>query len=300
MASTPNFAHPFTKPSADVIIRSCDDVDFRVPRTILAEASPVFEGMFSLPQAAELGLHAEDLPVVDMSESAKVLNALLQLCYPMTALARDEFDHFVAVLEAALKYDMQGASGRLRPDLAKRWAVRYPLEAFEVVCKLHLRQEAKELAELSLQEDIFGENGKVSSYISPENLYRLLAYQSQCVKTALSFILYQEVVMLQPGSPDPKHWYMNWLLAGYECECCVYAPISLRQDEFCKALLLELTKRPCGYTVKNLQARVRILDDVICAECRESAPHKLDDSILPRLASALDHHLNLYQSHYMT
>ncbi|EMD39269.1 hypothetical protein CERSUDRAFT_122690 [Gelatoporia subvermispora B] len=46
----PKFAHPFTKSSADVIIRSSDGVDFRVHRIVLAEASPVFEGMFSLPQ----------------------------------------------------------------------------------------------------------------------------------------------------------------------------------------------------------------------------------------------------------
>ena len=42
--------HPFNKPTADVILRSSDDVDFRVHKVILAEASPVFEGMFSIPQ----------------------------------------------------------------------------------------------------------------------------------------------------------------------------------------------------------------------------------------------------------
>ena len=41
---------PFDKLSADVILRSSDRVDFRVHRTILVEASPVFSDMFSLPQ----------------------------------------------------------------------------------------------------------------------------------------------------------------------------------------------------------------------------------------------------------
>ncbi|KZP08744.1 hypothetical protein FIBSPDRAFT_255018 [Athelia psychrophila] len=34
---------------ADVIVRSSDDIDFYVSRYFLAYASPVFEGLFSIP-----------------------------------------------------------------------------------------------------------------------------------------------------------------------------------------------------------------------------------------------------------
>ncbi|KAI9064030.1 hypothetical protein FKP32DRAFT_1531144, partial [Trametes sanguinea] len=41
---------PFDQPSADIVIRSSDSVDFHVHTQILAQASPFFATMLSLPQ----------------------------------------------------------------------------------------------------------------------------------------------------------------------------------------------------------------------------------------------------------
>ncbi|KAJ7781958.1 hypothetical protein DFH07DRAFT_1017868 [Mycena maculata] len=41
---------PFDDPSTDIIIRSCEGVDFHIHKVLLALASPFFKGMFEIPQ----------------------------------------------------------------------------------------------------------------------------------------------------------------------------------------------------------------------------------------------------------
>lgn len=103
--------HPFNRPSADVILRSCDLVDFRVHRGILTESSPFFSDMFELPQPA----HAEPTcateaarapPVVDMAGDAETLDALLRLLYPIVKPPLEDPKLLALVLKAAHKYDM--------------------------------------------------------------------------------------------------------------------------------------------------------------------------------------------------
>ncbi|KAH9912576.1 uncharacterized protein B0H18DRAFT_242039 [Fomitopsis serialis] len=76
---------PFDSPHADVILQSCDGVNFRVRKAILAEASPVFDSMFTLPsgQSAEANdNNSQDLPIVPVTEDSTALTGLLHLCYP--------------------------------------------------------------------------------------------------------------------------------------------------------------------------------------------------------------------------
>ncbi|KZT05033.1 uncharacterized protein LAESUDRAFT_656693, partial [Laetiporus sulphureus 93-53] len=78
-------AAPFNKNSADVILRTADEVDFHLHKAVLMLASSVFEDMFSILQpavsAAELDFET-DLPIVPVTETSKTLDALLRLCYP--------------------------------------------------------------------------------------------------------------------------------------------------------------------------------------------------------------------------
>ncbi|OBZ74922.1 hypothetical protein A0H81_05181 [Grifola frondosa] len=45
---------PFDRADADIILRSSDGVDFRAHKTLLALSSPLFDGMFNVPQPATL------------------------------------------------------------------------------------------------------------------------------------------------------------------------------------------------------------------------------------------------------
>lgn len=104
-------SHPFNRASADVILRSCDLVDFRIHRGILTESSPFFSDMFELPQpvqAEPTGATetARAPPVVDMTEDAETLDAFLRLLYPIVKPPLEDPKLLALVLKAAHKYDM--------------------------------------------------------------------------------------------------------------------------------------------------------------------------------------------------
>ncbi|KAI0630811.1 hypothetical protein C8Q77DRAFT_228751 [Trametes polyzona] len=102
---------PFDKPFADLLIRSSDGVDFLVFKWILADASPVFAGMFELAQPSkwEPGYavrSSEDStvvhttassspPVIDVEEDSKTLQTLLTRCYPLSTVP-----HFACFADA--------------------------------------------------------------------------------------------------------------------------------------------------------------------------------------------------------
>ncbi|KAH9913570.1 uncharacterized protein BXZ73DRAFT_19299, partial [Epithele typhae] len=136
---------PFDQPSADVIVRSIDHVDFLVHRTILAQASPVFADMFTLPQQPRETTDT-DLPVVEVSEDKETLRQLLLLCYPVSKPALTSPEEIVPVLAVAFKYDMQWPvdllSAYLKPIMSTR-----PLRVWAVACGAHLEELAQEAVE---------------------------------------------------------------------------------------------------------------------------------------------------------
>ena len=101
--------------NADIVLRSCDGVDFRVYKEILALASPVFQDMTTLAKPlADEGRSAsgdtskDGLPIVDMHGSnALVLDALLRILYPIPYSVPDDLEVVSGLIEAAKKYDME-------------------------------------------------------------------------------------------------------------------------------------------------------------------------------------------------
>ena len=67
-------------PDANIIIRSSDQVNFRVHKSVLAMSSIFFENLLSLPQPPDEEL-VDGLPVVQLSEDAGVLSNLISLLY---------------------------------------------------------------------------------------------------------------------------------------------------------------------------------------------------------------------------
>ena len=102
---------PFRNPHADVVLKSSDNVWFRVRKAILSEASPVFEDMFNLPPEQTTTSDSSTLPVVPLAEDSTIIEGLLRLCYPADTAPVDPstIDQAVAWLVAARKYDMKRA-----------------------------------------------------------------------------------------------------------------------------------------------------------------------------------------------
>ncbi|KAI0731939.1 hypothetical protein C8Q72DRAFT_819884 [Fomitopsis betulina] len=210
----PNLA-PFDKSkNADVILRSSDLYDFRARKAILAEASSVFDDMFSLPQppapasattsdqsestVVDSGEYKDGLPVIALQEESSVLNRLLRFCYPIPKRAIHNIDTLSPVLAASIKYAMDGVTAMLREEL-RRLATEYPLRAFCLAVLHGFVPEAKHAAKASLN---IRRRKLYSSFSSAPELKRvdgktaflLLDYHQRCydavahLKNRVSFL----------------------------------------------------------------------------------------------------------------
>ncbi|KAH9857581.1 hypothetical protein C2E23DRAFT_856301 [Lenzites betulinus] len=146
---------PFDQPSADLILRTADLVDFRVHSQILAQASPFFASMLTLPQAPACppstpgapGLDAGP-PVVPVSEDRATLELLLRLVYPIPKprAQMDDPQMMVPALRAAMKYDMALPVEIMSERLAAITPTS-PLQAWAVACRTGLEDIACGAAE---------------------------------------------------------------------------------------------------------------------------------------------------------
>jgi len=100
----------------DIIIQSCDFINFRVHKLVLSLSSPFFRDMFSLPQPSNQEV-VNGLPVVRLSEEAEVLNCLLTMLYPIPSMIPNSYDKTLVLLTASQKYDMDGIQSRIRADV---------------------------------------------------------------------------------------------------------------------------------------------------------------------------------------
>ncbi|KDQ20466.1 hypothetical protein BOTBODRAFT_308158 [Botryobasidium botryosum FD-172 SS1] len=109
----------FSSPTADVILRSSDDVQFKVHRLLLVEASPFFRTMFDLPQPSTP--LADALPVVDFAEPEQVLDTLLRWIYPWgrREVLLKSWAHLKGCLAAACKYEIVLAVDNIKEALTK-------------------------------------------------------------------------------------------------------------------------------------------------------------------------------------
>ncbi|GJE99288.1 hypothetical protein PsYK624_155410 [Phanerochaete sordida] len=181
---------PFNKPAADIIIRSSDSVDFYVFKSILAETSPFFEAMFTLPQAT--GQHVEDeyidgRPVLRLAEPSKTLRSLLLFCYPVREPTVGTDADICAVLEAARKYDMEHVATKVRA-LFLAGVEGNPFRIYALAHARGWREEMRVAARATLTRPLLLElPAKCPAGledISTGDFFKLCNYQRACVGAA--------------------------------------------------------------------------------------------------------------------
>ncbi|KAF8491476.1 hypothetical protein F5888DRAFT_1052298 [Russula emetica] len=117
---TPLFEHP----GADLIIRSLDFHDFRVPKIYIANSSVVLDGLIQKCLDSPGASYAEgSLPVVQLAESGKVLHELLTFIFPVTPLVPSTLEETMELLSVAQKYQMGFVLVHIRAIIARL----YPL-----------------------------------------------------------------------------------------------------------------------------------------------------------------------------
>lgn len=137
--------------SADVILKSVDGVEFRVHKLPLSFASPVFEGMFLIPQPPPVPSHSHtsattrELPLIELSESGDVLSVVLVCVYPQVERIRTNSLRLLRdAITAAKKYDMEMVFYILRKDLlCPNLLLNDALAVYSTSCLLGLKEEAE-------------------------------------------------------------------------------------------------------------------------------------------------------------
>ncbi|KAI0288686.1 hypothetical protein BC826DRAFT_659275 [Russula brevipes] len=141
-------------PNADIILRSCDHHEFRVPRLYIVQASPVLRELIkSLPSSQAVN-GAASLPSIKLSDSGVILSHLLTFVLPMVPVLPSTTEQTMLLLSVAQKYQMNSTLCHLRAIVVSQDPpfIR-PETAFRVysLAQMHgLRQEALQAGRATL------------------------------------------------------------------------------------------------------------------------------------------------------
>jgi hypothetical protein len=106
---------------ANIVIQSCNLVNFPVHQRTLAMSSPFFDDMFSLPQPQPSDKEVVNgLPVVRLPEDAEVLSGLITMLYPIPSGLPNTYDKALTLLATSQKYEMVGVQSRIRGEIQIR------------------------------------------------------------------------------------------------------------------------------------------------------------------------------------
>ncbi|KAF7974706.1 hypothetical protein HWV62_11493 [Athelia sp. TMB] len=201
---------PFNDADADVILRSSDNVYFKVFKLLLSMGSPLFKDMFSLPQPPTssedgAGETKGGVPVIQVTETAKILRMLLSMCYPMGAVdqpALDKLEDVDLLLDAALKYSVERVEKRAREALIAPPCMQgNEVRVFAIACHHGMEVEAKAAARALLEQPILDmECGPELELLSAAKFFRLLKYHTACVKAARGAIANLQGTNTAPSS----------------------------------------------------------------------------------------------------
>ncbi|OCH91505.1 hypothetical protein OBBRIDRAFT_834162 [Obba rivulosa] len=268
--------HPLIR-SADAILCSCDDVDFRVHRIIVSEASPLFSATFSLPQPSISSPESSGLPDIPMAETATTLDAVLRFCYPMPNPDSATIDALIPVLEAARKYSIEITVERGRWPLRSRFLDEDPFAVFGVAYHMQVKDEAVLAAHESLKRNV--PDASKLGMIPGATSGTLMHWRARCVVAAINFMHDR----IEPRNCRDGEWYMSdpvyWELCTIYKDCGYHPPgyyddqFDLRQHDFVERAIATLDKRPCGTTLIGCEnVAFNILPAHIkCMRCRKKA-----------------------------
>ena len=189
---------PFNNASTDIILRTSDHVDFHVYSQILVAASPVFEGMFELPQPpAQQQELKYGRPIIRLSEDSGAMETLLRIIYPINKPTRRTVEEVEPALRAAMKFEMELAITVLTQDLQAA-AHEHPMQVWATSCRLGLEDMAKTAARVLVPAPVpgwgqpairpltFEELGEMRG-LSAGDYYRLFEFHRLAGEVALDF-----------------------------------------------------------------------------------------------------------------
>ncbi|KAG2075596.1 hypothetical protein BDR04DRAFT_1149935 [Suillus decipiens] len=219
---------PFYHAKADVILRSADDVEFRVFKLFLSLASPFFEALFDLPQAPDGDSEQEmkdGLAVIAVSEDSKTLDSFLRFCYPSTLAEDPSLDNLtdaLPVLAAARKYSLEIIERKVCQALANpRVLETEPLRYFAIARNAQLKHETITAARYNLRQPLVPALFAEINLITASDLLALLTYHKKCIIAVQVFTKDLRWMTDHYGSLAGCGWLFNRSSpSSYNQHCC--------------------------------------------------------------------------------
>ena len=165
----------FDAGDADLILKSSDDVEFRIHKLIIFLASA--NHLCNVPIESD----ADTLPVIRLSENGVTLSILVSMCYPVTNVDFADLSVFYELLKAAMKYEMKKIIQILQVKLAN-YTETDPLRMYFTSIALGLKEGAIKASKVFALSSDDSANAYVREMeVVPAIAYhRLLKYRYQC------------------------------------------------------------------------------------------------------------------------
>ncbi|THH11178.1 hypothetical protein EW146_g8139 [Bondarzewia mesenterica] len=256
---------PFNDPRADIILRSCDHVDFRVYKTVLSLASPFFETMFALPEPAssadgECDERKDNAIVIPVAEKSHTLDILLLSCYPRHPPVITGLHEIREVLEAAQKYEI-GCFNHIAEATLRTLIKGDPIGVYSVACGFGFVKVAAASARWTLQQPLMTFSSTEVRHITGEQYHNLLQYHRACG-------------VASKNVPATRHWFISCndtLTEHPRCSSGCYvnrggwnAPQFLW--DYLERVGRTLKEKPCGAVVTSD-------DNIVPASCLTTCQH---------------------------
>jgi hypothetical protein len=136
----------FEHPGADLILRSLDFHDFRVPKIYIVGSSVVLDGLIQKYSDFPGASYTEgSLPVVQLAENGEILDKLLTFIFPVTPLVPSTPEEILELLSVAQKYQMSSVLVHIRAIIARHHPLptrlKPALRVYSLAHKYGLRPE---------------------------------------------------------------------------------------------------------------------------------------------------------------
>ena len=222
---------PFNDLSGDIILRSGGDkaIDFYTHKFFLVHASPVFKGMFSLPQNGQSGSAntSEGPPVVSMCETAEDLCTLLLWCnpgtIPTTPTSTLKWYHHYRLAD---KYLLDSVKTALRESLITLFLQKTPVGVYVISRQLIWRGEAMLAVTETLSyplHHLVSERNSIPEDISARFLQDLLGYHAR-MSRALSSLMSVDYWISEwhsnGGADQDDNCFEHFFVKGPKAKCC--------------------------------------------------------------------------------
>ncbi|KAF8917899.1 hypothetical protein CPB85DRAFT_1430976 [Mucidula mucida] len=250
---TPKYQESFSSPNADVVLRSSDNILYRIPSYTLRTTSGFFRTMFSLPQPCRPTVEGherascstfeeveEEIPTHEPSCTLTPLLLLLSGKSLPTPISQWSFDTLERVLTLAENWDALGPISIIRMAItAPSFLATDPLRVYVLSSHFDWTEERDCAARHTLQSDLLSSPPCILERLSSKDLMHLMRLRRARVETFQTLI--NDVHRFSAGNND-----------AYACARCSSSQLDNQTwKDFKQAMLVEIDKRPLGDTVSG-------------------------------------------------